>query len=115
MEIIDSTEIRELRHDLRRLPPPYLIRKYEATEEEYEELAEEDLRCEYLDGVLIVHSPASVEHEGEVVFLTTILNIFVCSRGLGRVYGSNTVMQLAHRRFCADINFLAAEHADRIR
>jgi Uma2 family endonuclease len=112
---LDLTELRELRRDLQRIPPPYLIRKYEATEDDYEELADEDLRCEYLDGVLIVHSPASVEHEDETVFLTTLLNIFVSSRQLGRVYGSNTVMQLGDRRFCADINFLAAEHADRIR
>src|SRR5438093_7984425 len=100
LEISDTAELRELRNDLRRIPPPYLIRKYEATEEDFEELAEEDLRCEYLDGVLIVHSPASVEHEDHVMFLATLLNGFVSCQGLGRVYGSNTVMQLGHRRFC---------------
>ncbi len=115
MPSLDILDIRELRSDLQRIPPPYLLRKYEATEDDFEELAEEDLRCEYLDGVLIVHSPASVEHEDHVMFLGTLLNNFVSCRGLGRVYGSNTVMQLGRRRFCADVNFLAADHAGRIR
>jgi Uma2 family endonuclease len=115
MLTLDAKYIRELREDLQRLSPPYLLRKYEASTEDYEELAHEDLRCEYLDGVLIVHSPASIQHEDRLVFLTTLLNAHVAGRRCGRVYASNAVMQLGERRFCPDLSYLAAEHADRIR
>jgi len=104
----------DVRHALQRLPPPYLLRKYEATEEDYESLAEEDLRCEYLDGVLIVHSPATMDHEDRIIFLATLLNSFVAARNLGRVFGSNAVMQLGRRRFCPDLSFLSTRHAGRI-
>jgi len=104
----------EIRRDLQRLPPPYLVRKYEATEEDYESLAEEDLRCEYLDGVLIVHSPATLEHEDRVAFFLTLLKNFVSPRDLGRVYGSNAVMQLGPRRFCPDVSFLSRDRVDHI-
>lgn len=106
--------IEELREGLKRLDPPYLLRKYEAVPDDFEALADEDLRCEYLDGVLIVHSPASIAHEDRLVFLTTLLNTFVSARKLGRVFGSNAVMELGQPKFCPDLSFLAADHLDRI-
>lgn len=115
MTTLDVTHIGELRGALQHLPPPYMLRKYEVTPEDYEELAHEDLRCEYLDGVLIVHSPASAQHEDRLVFLATLLNTVIASRQLGRMYGPNLVMQLGEWRFCPDLSFLAAEHSDRLR
>ncbi len=115
MTTLDMAHIRELRAGLQRLRPPYVLRTYEATAEDYEELAHEDLRCEYLDGVLIVHSPASAQHEERLIFLATLLNTVVASRRLGRMYGSSVVMQLGERRFCPDLSYLAAQHTDRLR
>jgi len=114
MSIAEADEILQLREDLRRIAPPFLLRKYGATEDDYEELADEDLRCELLDGVLIVHSPASLQHEARITFLTTLLNTFAGQRSLGWLWGSNAVMQLGIRRFCPDLSFLAADHAARI-
>jgi Uma2 family endonuclease len=108
-------ELAQLRRELAHMSPPYLLRKYEATDEDFEQLADEDLRCEFLDGVLIVHSPATFEHENRVMFVSTLLNNFVRRHSLGWVCGSNTVVQLGDRRFCPDISFLSADHADRIR
>jgi len=110
----NSSEILQLREDLRRLQPPYLLRKYDATQEDYDSIADEDLRCEFIDGVLIVHSPASVHHEERLVFLATLVNMFAASKQLGRVFGSNTVMELGQRRLCPDLSFLRTDHADRI-
>jgi Uma2 family endonuclease len=115
MTTLDVTHIGELRRGLQHLSPPYVLRKYEVTPEDYEELAHEDLRCEYLDGVLIVHSPASLQHEERLGFLTALLYDFVPRSRPGRIYISNAVMQLGERRFCPDLSYLAAEHTDRIR
>ncbi|HWL95159.1 MAG TPA: Uma2 family endonuclease [Phycisphaerae bacterium] len=106
--------IEDVRIELQNLAPPYLLRKYDVTSDDYEELANEDLRCEFLDGVLIVHSPASIQHEGGLSFLHVLLGHFIFERKLGRLFGSNAVMQLDQRRFCPDLSFLSAEHVDRI-
>jgi len=103
-----------LKDALLRLNPPYVLLKYDATPEEYEQITDEDIRCEYLDGVLIVHSPASFRHENLVSFLTALLGNFVGSRRSGWVCGSNTVMQVGERRLCPDVSFLAQGHGERV-
>jgi len=110
-----DSHIEALRRDLQHLAPPYLLRKYDASPEDFETLAEEDLRCEYLDGVLVVHSPATFDHENRVAFLTMLVGIFVRRRELGTVLTSNAVMQLGHRRFCPDVSFLKVQNASRVR
>ena len=118
MPAVDLHSIDLLREDLLRIEPPFLLRKYEATEEDYESLAQEDLRCEYLDGVLIVHSPATLEHEERVGFLTILVGGFVSQRKLGRMYTSNAVMQFggpSSKRFCADVSVLKHDSAKRVR
>ena len=52
------------------LEPPFLLHFSDTTPEDYEALSDEDLKCEYLDGELIVHSPASPEHEELIVFVS---------------------------------------------
>jgi Uma2 family endonuclease len=99
--------------ELRLIDPPYLLRKYEATEEEFERLADEDIRCEFMDGVLIVHSPATPEHEECVAFVCGLLTEFVLARRLGKVFGSNVIAQLGRRRACPDVSFLTTAHAAR--
>ncbi len=43
-----------------RVDPPYLVREFGASEAEYDALTNEELRAELIDGVLIVHSLASL-------------------------------------------------------
>jgi hypothetical protein len=42
---------------------PFMIQVYEVTEEIFDELVDEDTKAELIDGVMIVHSPASLEHD----------------------------------------------------
>ena len=103
-----------LRGELRWLRPPFLLRHYDATPEDYEQITDEDLKCEYIDGELIVHSPASLDHEDLVLFVGALLREFVTTRDVGRVFGSNAVMQLGQRRFSPDVSVLLATHYPRI-
>lgn len=114
MIVQSGTNVLQVRDDLRRIPAPYLLRKYDATVEDFDLIVDEDLRCEFLDGVLIVHSPASFEHEERISFLTILIGNFVAGGRLGRVSGSNTVLQFGDRRLCPDLSFLKTEHEDRI-
>lgn len=109
-----GSTIEKTRRALQDMDPPYLLRKYDATLEDYDLIADEDLRCEFLDGVLVVHSPATIDHEDRSGFLNGLLRNFVDDRNLGRVLGANAVMQLGDRRFCPDISFLKQAHTDRV-
>ena len=116
MAIVASPEwYSELREVLRALQPPFLLRHFDATPDDYEAITDEDLKCEYLDGELIVHSPASLDHESLSAFVIAVLHESVSARGLGRVFGSNAVMQRGQRRFSPDVSVLLAASYDRIR
>jgi Uma2 family endonuclease len=113
--VASSDRYLELREALRMLQPPFLLRHFDATPEDYEAITDEDLKCEYLDGQLIVHSPASLDHEHLALFVGAVLHEFVSAGSLGRVFGSNAVMQLGQRRFSPDVSVLLAVNYGRIR
>lgn len=111
----EELDVDELHRAFRGATKPFLFRMYDATEENYEEIDNEDCKCEFLDGVLIVHSPATFDHENVTGFLFMLLRDHASRHRLGEVVGSNAVMQLGQRRFSPDISFLAAAHESRIR
>ncbi|GBD07946.1 hypothetical protein HRbin22_00172 [Candidatus Thermoflexus japonica] len=82
---------------------PYLLRLYGISEAEFDALGDEDLKAEYMDGVMIVHSPASVSHEWRVALLLTLLNLYVSEQGRGIVLGGNALFRVGPRRFAPDI------------
>jgi Uma2 family endonuclease len=93
----------------------YLFRRYGATVADYEKAADEDSRLELLDGVLIMHSPASVHHEHLFWFLGSLLRGYVEAKRLGRVFGSRTPMVLDdERRFEPDLLFVSDRNLARL-
>lgn len=79
------------------LEPPYLIIKPDVSEEDFYRLADEDSDWEYLDGRLVMHSPASNRHEDLFNFLSTLLRNFLDETELGLVRGSRYAMRLDPR------------------
>lgn len=79
------------------LEPPYLIVKPFVTEEDFYRDAGEDSDWEYLDGRLVMHSPASDRHEDLFSFLMTLLRGYLDARGSGIVRGSRYLMRLDPR------------------
>ncbi|HXV61183.1 MAG TPA: Uma2 family endonuclease [Vicinamibacteria bacterium] len=76
------------------LEPPYLLVKPGVSEEDFYRLADEDSDWEYLDGRIIMHSPASNRHEDLFSFLMTLLRGYLDERGTGIVRGSRYPMRL---------------------
>jgi len=97
------------------LEPPFLLHLFDRTPEDYEALGDEDFKCEYLDGELIVHSSASLGHEELMAFVIAMLREHVAGRQLGRMFGSNAGMQLGQSRFSPDVSVLLASSHGRIR
>src|SRR5262245_12437105 len=100
---------RKLRH--RTVDLPYTIRVYGVTEEMFDELVDEDTKAELLDGVMIVHSPASTRHDCVAGFLRSLMRCYAEEKDLGQVLGPDSLIHLATcRRFAPDAYFLEEEH-----
>jgi len=92
------------------LDPPYLVRKYGVTEEEFDRLTDEDLKAELFDGEMIVHSPATLRHDRVCTFLSFLLCGYADAKSLGTVFGANNaVMRLRPgRQFAPDVMVVRA-------
>ena len=74
--------------------PPYVVIKPGVSEEEFYRLSDEDSNWEYLDGRLVMYSPASERHENLFRFLSRLLSAFLDETQDGVVSGSRYPMRL---------------------
>jgi Uma2 family endonuclease len=85
------------------------------TEEEFETWCDEDIKAEYVDGEVIVHSPVSTRHSDAVLFLAGLMRIIVQQHDLGRVLGPEVQVRLRPGlRRVPDLLFVAKKRADMI-
>src|SRR4051794_2546143 len=97
----------EVKLGLHTVDVPYTLRLYDVTERMFDELVDEDTKAELIDGVMIVHSPASPRHEDVTGFLRMLLRGYAEDRGLGKVLGPDALIRPAKgRRFAPDIFFV---------
>jgi len=100
----------EVKCDIRNIDLPYMIQVYDVTEEMFDELIDEDTKAELIDGVMIVHSPASIEHDDSSGFLRGLMSFFAEARSIGKVLGPDSLIHLAPGRKCApDVFFIRQE------
>lgn len=83
------------------------------TYEEFLEWTSEDTLAEWVDGEVVLMSPASDRHQDLVRFLTSTLGIYVEHRHLGVVRPAPYQMKLERGRE-PDVIFVAQEHAERL-
>jgi Uma2 family endonuclease len=103
---------REVRETTRPAPP-----KERMTYEEFLAWCDEDTWAEWVDGEVIVLTPASDKHQNLADFLTAILRIYTEARRSGVVrsapFQMKTGPELPGRE--PDILFIAQEHLDRLK
>jgi Uma2 family endonuclease len=93
--------------ELRTVDLPSTLYIHGVTEEMFGELVDEDTRAELLDGVMIVHSPASRRHDLLSKFLGGLMDFYVDTKDLGQVLGPDSVVHLATcRKLCPDVYFI---------
>jgi len=85
------------------------------TYEEFLAWADEDTLAEWVDGEIIMTSPASLRHQSTSGFLFQLLSIFVETRRLGVVITAPFQMKLAHSGREPDLLFVAGDHLHRLR
>jgi len=82
--------------------------------EEFLAWADEDTYAEWVDGEVVMMSPASSRHQQVVVFLGTLLNLYVQARGLGTVLIAPFLMKLPGSAREPDILFIARDRTGAI-
>ena len=90
------------------IEPPYFVRKFGVSEEEYEEF-NEDTKAELFDGALIIHSPASIRHEDIFGFLYFLMRGYAEHKRLGKVLGPRATIHLGPCMLEPDILFVRGE------
>ena len=90
-------------------------RKWEAkmSYQAFLDWADEDTRAEWVDGEVIMMSPASAQHQQIAAFLLRVLGTFVEVHDLGLVISAPFQMKLERGRE-PDLLFLAQEHLGRL-
>lgn len=80
------------------------------SEEEFVQWCDEDTKAEWVDGEVIVASPASIQHVRINRLLVQVLGPFVTRRGLGEVFGPEAQIRFGvlRRRRVPDLFFIAA-------
>ncbi|MBA3715180.1 MAG: Uma2 family endonuclease, partial [Pyrinomonadaceae bacterium] len=84
---------------------------------EFLDWLDEDVRAEWVEGEVIIMSPASLKHQLIVSFLSAILQCFVEAKQLGLIicapFQMKTGTSLPGRE--PDLIFVSREHLDRIK
>ena len=100
----------EIKCGLKTIDLPFMIQVYEVTEEMFDELVDEDAKAELIDGMMIIQSPASMEHDDIGGFMRGLMSFYSDAQGLGAVLGPDSLIHLAPGRKCApDVFFIRQE------
>jgi len=83
--------------------------------EEFLQWADEDTLAEWVDGEIIMTSPASKRHQQIGMFLTEVLGTFVRLHRLGEVIQPPFQMKLKQSGREPDLLFVAREHLERLK
>lgn len=83
------------------------------TYEEFLAWLDEDTRAEWVDGEVVMSSPASDQHQDILRFLTAVLSAYTEEHALGIIRPALFQMRLSQSGREPDLLFLASAHADR--
>jgi Uma2 family endonuclease len=86
------------------------------SEEEFLAWCDEDVKAEWVDGQVIVMSPANAQHVNLTAFLISLIRIWVEDRDLGAVLGPELMTRLSPRsRRVPDLMFVAKDRLHNLR
>jgi len=102
--------------DLRRRVIEMLLEpeRRKMTYEEFLAWADEDTLAEWVNGKVVMNSPASRQHQGIMDFLVKVIGIYVEAHDLGTVISAPFQMKLEQGRE-PDVLFVAREHLERLK
>jgi len=85
------------------------------TYEEFLAWADEDTLAEWVNGEMVMYSPASRRHQEIALFLGQVMGLYVEQMGLGRILIPPFQMKLVRSGREPDLLFVANEHLERLK
>jgi Uma2 family endonuclease len=86
---------------------PYSVRFYGVSDEMFDELVTPDMKAELINGVPVVHSPTSLEHDDIGGFVRFLQRGYADAKRIGKVYGPDgLVVHATGKRFAPDTFFV---------
>ncbi len=119
-EVHNSEDTWPISQELRRQLLAALLEKEEQplremSYEEFLDWADEDTLAEWVDGKVIMTSPASNRHQQLVSFLDRLVGYYVELHQLGKLLIAPFQMRLTNSGREPDVLFISSEHLDRLR
>ncbi len=78
------------------------------------EWLDEDKKAEFINGEVVVHSPALDRHNSSMLLLATLLSVYVNDRQLGYVRAEKALVELTRNSYEPDVCFFGLEKASQI-
>lgn len=102
-------------HDVSTTLPPPSTRIERISYDEFLRQADEDVAAEWMDGEIVIMSPASSEHQDIVRFLVAVLSAHIEAKRLGALRPAPFQMKLGSTGREPDLLFIANGHMDRLK
>ena len=97
----------ELKFGRKTVDLPYSVRIPDVSEALFDDLVDADMKAELINGVMIVHSPTTIQHDDIGGFTRGLMSFYADALALGSVLGPDTLVRLASgRKFCPDALFV---------
>ncbi|GAB4034959.1 Uma2 family endonuclease [Spirosoma gilvum] len=100
---------------------PLILQKAQAILDEerhkrraFYEWLDEDKKAEFINGEVVVHSPALDRHNSAMLLLATLLNVFVNDRQLGYVRAEKALVELTRNSYEPDVCYFGPAKAAQI-
>ena len=75
---------------------------------------DEDKKAEFINGEVVVHSPALHRHNSAMLLLASLLNMYVNDRKLGLVLAEKALVELTRNSYEPDVCFFGLDKASQI-
>ena len=82
------------------------IKEEQQKRKNFYDFVTEDMKAEFINGEVIIHSPVAYEHEMVSSELQTLFNVYIFIHNLGRVTHEKLMISLTRNDYEQDICFL---------
>jgi Uma2 family endonuclease len=91
------------------------IKEEQQKRKDFYDFVTEDMKAEFINGEVIIHSPVANEHESVSSELHTLFNVYVSIHNLGRVTHEKLMISLTRNDYEPDICFFKKEKASKFK